>query len=126
MSDQTNKTPGTNRVGLLTEIARNGQLVWRLLSDGRVSALTKLMLPGLAVAYFLWPADLMPDVFLGLGQLDDLAVLALAVKLFIDLCPADIVRQHRSTLAGVMPPAQPADKPRKSEAVVDAEYRVIE
>ncbi len=126
MSGQTNKTAGTNKVGLLTEIARNGRLVWRLLSDGRVSTLTKLVLPGLAVAYFLWPADLMPDVLLGLGQLDDLALLALAVKLFIDLCPADIVRQHRSAIAGVTPPTQSEDGPRKADTVVDAEYRVIE
>ncbi len=125
MTNQANKAPG-NKVGLLTEIARNGRLVWRLLSDGRVSMLTKLVLPGLAVAYLLWPVDLLPDVFLGLGQLDDLALLALAVKLFIDLCPADIVRQHRSAIAGVTPPQPTGRDSGKSDTVVDAEYRVIE
>lgn len=126
MASQTNRTSGTNKSGLLTEIAHNARLVWRLLSDNRIATLTKLTIPGLAAAYLLWPADLLPDVFLGLGQLDDLALLALAVKVFIDLCPADIVRQHRSAIAGVTPPVPPEQKAGKSDTVVDAEYRVID
>lgn len=126
MANQTNQTSSPNKVGLLTEIARNARLVWRLLSDARVSTLTKLAIPGLAAAYLLWPADLLPDVFLGLGQLDDLALLALAIKFFIDLCPADIVREHRSVVAGVTPPAQAKPDTGKADAVVDAEYRILE
>lgn len=125
MTNQTNKTSG-NKTSLLAEIARNGRLAWRLLFDNRVSTLTKLVIPGLAIGYLIWPADLLPDVILGLGQLDDLAVLALAVKLFIDLCPADIVRQHRAAIAGVTPPPSVGRAPGRADTVVDAEYRVIE
>lgn len=126
MTNQANKTPGTNKIGLLTEIARNARLAWRLLSDGRVSTMTKLIIPGLAIAYILSPIDLIPDALLGLGQLDDLALLALAVKFFIDLCPTDVVREHRNMMAGVMPP-EPTPRPaEKADTVVDAEYRVIE
>lgn len=32
-----------------------------------------------AIAYFLFPADLIPDVAIGLGQVDDIAVCALGV-----------------------------------------------
>lgn len=126
MAKQTYKASETNKVGLLQEIARNARLVWRLLSDRRVSTLKKLAIPALAAAYLLWPADLLPDVFLGLGQLDDLALLALAVKLFIDLCPADIVRQHRDAIAGVTPPPGTQRNAGKADTVVDAEYRVID
>jgi uncharacterized membrane protein YkvA (DUF1232 family) len=34
-----------------------------------------------AVAYIISPIDLIPDVMLGVGQLDDLAVLAIAMKM---------------------------------------------
>lgn len=126
MANRTNKTSTPNKVGLLAEIVRNVQLVWRLLLDPRVSLLTKLVIPGLAVAYFLWPADLMPDVFLGLGQLDDLMLLALATKLFIDLCPTEIVRQYRNAAAGVTSPPKAGRRQNKSDTVVDAEYRIVE
>ncbi len=33
-----------------------------------------------AVAYLIFPFDLVPDLFLGLGQLDDMAVMAAATK----------------------------------------------
>ena len=118
-------TNGTSqsKTSLVTELLRNGQLAWRLLADRRVSLALKLLIPGLTVAYFLWPADLLPDVLVGLGQLDDLAVFALAVKLFISMAPKDIVRQHRAQMAGG-PAAKPAD-PDNAETV-DAEYRVVD
>lgn len=123
MTQQTNGNSAQNKVGLLTEIARNARLVWRLLGDPRVATLTKLVLPGVAAVYLLWPADLLPDILPVLGQLDDLAIAALAVKLFLDLCPSEIVRQHREDLTrGTV--SQPPDQ-SKGE-VVDAEYRVVE
>lgn len=124
MTNQTHNTSPQTKAGLLAEIARNVQLVWRLLKDSRVSTWAKLAIPGLAALYLLWPVDLLPDVLPVLGQMDDLALLALAVKLFIDLCPPDLVRQHRDDLAGK--PSTPAQTARDSDQVVDAEYRVVE
>jgi len=40
-----------------------------------------------AVLYLLWPADLLLDPILGLGQLDDLALILLATQIFIALAP---------------------------------------
>lgn len=121
MAEQMN-TPNS-KVGVLGEILRSGRLAWRLFNDSRVPLLNKLVIPGLMAVYFLWPADLMPDVLPVLGQLDDLALLALAIKLFIDLSPADIVRQHRDG-AGPSGPSVPGQNTTKD--VVDAEYRVVE
>ncbi len=120
MANQTNNPP--SRLGLVGQIIRSVRLAWRLLRDPRVPLLNKLVLPGLFLVYLLWPADLMPDVLLGLGQLDDLALLALGIKLFIDLCPADLVRLHRNDNPG--DPGRPVTD--GTEEVVDAEYRVVE
>lgn len=111
-----------SRVGLLSEIVRSLKLVWQLLRDPRVPLLNKLIIPGLILAYFLWPADLAPDVFPVLGQVDDLVLLALALKLFVDLCPAEVVRQYREGGAGNN--ARKSAKP--SEEVIEAEYRIVE
>ncbi len=118
----TMKSPQA-KVGLLGEILRNLRLVWRLLRDPRVPLLNKLIIPGLILAYFLWPADLLPDIFPLLGQADDLILLALALKLFVDLCPAEIVRQYREGR-----PGSNAGKSAShaSEEVIEAEYRIVE
>lgn len=121
MANQTNIPP--SRIGLLGQIIRSVRLVWRLLSDRRVPLLNKLVLPGLFLAYLLWPVDLVPDFLPLFGQLDDLALLTLGMKLFIDLCPAELVRQHRDDIHPG-DPGQPVTD--GSGEVVDAEYRVVE
>jgi uncharacterized membrane protein YkvA (DUF1232 family) len=85
--------------------------------------LTKLIIPGLMGLYILSPIDIIPDWFVGLGQLDDLAVLVLGLKLFIELSPHDIVQEHLRSLTGDGAPPR-ADTPQEGE-VVDGEYRVI-
>jgi len=114
-------TPTQPKAGVLTEIGRNAQLVWRLLTDHRVSLLTKLVIPGLMAGYLLWPIDLMPDVVPLLGQLDDLALLALGIKLFIELCPKEIVREYRGEAAGASATGQVDESD-----TVDVEYRVVQ
>jgi len=85
------------RAGLLAEIARQLQLIWRLLHDSRVSPWVKLLVPA-TLLYVISPIDFIPDVALGLGQLDDLTILLLGLWLFVDLCPKDVVRQHLEEL----------------------------
>jgi uncharacterized membrane protein YkvA (DUF1232 family) len=112
-------TTTQSKTGVLGEIGRNAQLVWNLLTDRRVSLLTKLVIPGMMVGYLVWPVDLMPDVIPLVGQLDDLAILALGIKLFIELCPKDLVREYRGETA-----ASPVE-PSHNGDTVDAEYRVV-
>jgi uncharacterized membrane protein YkvA (DUF1232 family) len=108
------------KVGVLTEIIRNAQLAWHLLLDRRVSLLLKLIVPGLMLGYLILPVDLLPDFIPVLGQLDDLAILALGIKIFIELSPKDVVREYRGEWAGA-PSAEPTD----NGETVDAEYRVV-
>ncbi len=78
---------------LLSEVVREARLTWHLLTDGRVPIGVKLI-PLATLLYILSPIDLFPDPILGLGQLDDLAALILGVKLFIEMCPQEIVREY--------------------------------
>ncbi len=74
------------------------RMAWYLLLDKRVPKLTK-MVPALVVAYVLSPLDLIPDVLLGVGQLDDLAIFLLGLQLFISLCPSEVVEETERKLA---------------------------
>jgi uncharacterized membrane protein YkvA (DUF1232 family) len=120
------KSQGSTSLGVLGELIQNGRLAWRLLFDRRVPTLLKMVVPGVMGAYLLMPIDLFPDLVPILGQLDDLAVLAIAVKLFVQLAPQDVVEELRT---GIVPAGQeaPAGAPAsRPEDVVDAPYRVIE
>lgn len=95
--DRRPRTPEEDTVNALSwikELIRQGQLTWNLFWDPRVPWLTKLIPPAVLV-YLLSPIDIIPDLAPpGLGQLDDLAVILLGFKLFIDLAPAEVVREH--------------------------------
>jgi len=118
-----NPVVATNRVGILGELVRNAQLVWRLLKDPRVPLPIKLIIPGVVGVYVLSPIDFMPDVLPFIGQIDDIAVLFGGVMLFIQMCPPDVVDEHRAALAGEVKAPQTGGHVGET---VDAEYRVIE
>ena len=76
------------------------KLFARLIKDARVSLWPKMLIV-LALAYVIAPVDLVPDFILGVGQLDDLVVLFVGLKLFLRLCPGEVVQEHvRSIAAG--------------------------
>lgn len=112
----------TEKTGLLAGVVQNARLAWRLIRDQREPMWTKLLIPGVALAYVLLPVDILPDVLPGLGQLDDLAMIAFALKLFVDQSPAWLVQWHRDTMDG----RAPKENPVRQETTVDAEYRVID
>ena len=70
------------------------RLYWRLIRDTRVSLLLKLMLL-FALAYVVSPIDLIPDYsFPVLGQVDDMAVMVLALRYFLTASPTEAVEEH--------------------------------
>jgi uncharacterized membrane protein YkvA (DUF1232 family) len=104
--------------GILGQILRQIKLVWQLMIDPQVSLWVKLI-PPIAILYLLSPIDLVPDPILGLGQLDDLAVLLIAVKLFIEMSSSDAGRRVSGKTTSDTPPYP-------ENEVVDASYRVID
>lgn len=75
------------------------RLTWALLRDPRVPIWAKVI-PVLGLVYVLSPLDFIPDVLIGLGQLDDLAIVIGGMRLFAAVVPQDIVEQHRAEIAG--------------------------
>jgi uncharacterized membrane protein YkvA (DUF1232 family) len=110
----------------LAEILNQLRLVWSLWKDPRVPFGVKLIPPATLI-YLLWPVDLLPDVLVGLGQLDDLAVVLLGLRMFVALSPKDLVRQHLDRLAGrwQVTSTPPQAKSGGTE-IVEGEYRVVD
>ena len=83
---------------LMRSLASNARLAIRLMREPRVPLLLKAI-PILGIGYVLSPLDLVPDVMPILGQLDDIAIIALAVEGFLKLTPTDAVAYHRAAIA---------------------------
>ena len=86
-----------SNVNWIRSIIQQFKLIGRLLKDGRVPIWLKAV-PFLSAAYLLVPTDIVPDLLLGLGQLDDLAVIAFGLRLFVELAPPEVVTEHRQSL----------------------------
>ena len=74
------------------------RLIWALSTDARVPAGRKAVLVG-AAGYLLLGRDLIPDDVPILGRLDDLAVVVLAVEVFFDGIPEEILEEKLDELA---------------------------
>jgi uncharacterized membrane protein YkvA (DUF1232 family) len=90
------QTPdGTNAPeSMLRELATQAQTAWRLFFDQRVPIATKLI-PVLALLYLLSPLDLVPDWIPVAGQLDDVAILLIALRVFVSLAPEGVRADDR-------------------------------
>lgn len=76
-----------------SELWEKIRLVYKLLLDPEVPIYLKA-LPFVGLIYLLLPFDFLPDVIPGLGQLDDLTILFLGLKMFIDMAPHQVVQRH--------------------------------
>jgi uncharacterized membrane protein YkvA (DUF1232 family) len=56
--------------------------------------ITTKLVPLLTLVYLLSPADILPDVIPGLGQVDDLMILLVGLRLFISLSPSAVVAEY--------------------------------
>lgn len=81
-------------LGWLKEFLAHLELAWQLLWDGRVPFTTKLV-PLFSLLYLLSPVDLISDLIPGLGQVDDLVLILIGLRMFISLSPPDIVSEYR-------------------------------
>jgi len=68
-------------------------LMVRLVRDPRVPFRRKLLL-GAVVAYVVSPIDLIPDFIAGIGHLDDIVLVSVALDRLLSGTPDDVVLEH--------------------------------
>ena len=125
MSKSTPSSTLNETAGFLGGLIKQGRLAWRLLRDSRVPDWVK-MIPFAGLVYLLSPIDLLPDFALpGLGEIDDVVVLMLALKMFVDLSPASIVAEHLDDLFG-KPKRAPASTEPSPSTTIEGSYRVLD
>jgi uncharacterized membrane protein YkvA (DUF1232 family) len=81
---------------LLFELPRYGKLTYCLARDDRVPLGPKLAL-GAVLGLIVSPVDV-PAWVPVVGDLDLVAMGALAVKVFVDACPEGVVEEHRAAM----------------------------
>ena len=80
--------------GFFDGLADHARLVWRLVTDERVGPFLKLIPVG-SLVYLIIPFDVP-------GPLDDAAILWLGTYLFIEMCPPEVVAEHREAIANMV------------------------
>ena len=109
-NDQDNRSlteSPTGRANMLRTLFERVILTWRLFWDGRVGIAPK-SIPLLAAIYAISPIDIVPALLLGpfapLGMVDDIGIIILALNLFIQTSPPDVVREHLRELGAAFSP----------------------
>lgn len=94
MDDRQNKPIMPHSGGIFEQLSARIKLILRLMKDRRVNPLLKLLPIG-SLLYMIIP-DLAP------GPIDDAAIIWIGAYLFVELCPPEIVEEHRRELESVI------------------------
>jgi len=92
MDDKTPRSIIPSQGNMLEEALFRLKLIWRLMGDRRVSPFLKLLPVG-ALAYLVWPLDLIHTIP-GLSAIDDIGILWISSYFFIELCPTNVIQEH--------------------------------
>lgn len=84
-------------MNILKALIDQVRLTWRLVRDPRVPIYLKLV-PFLGLVYVISPIDFIPDVLLGVGQIDDIGIILAGMRLFESMTPSFLVDEHRNAL----------------------------
>jgi len=116
MSDDKKIIPNKND-GFFEGVANNLKLVYRLMRDARVGISLKTI-PLLSLVYWISPFDIPFPI-------DDALVIWGLTYLFIELCPPDVVAEHREAINNEII-GNWADTPSSElneEDIIDADYK---
>ena len=114
------------QLSLLSAMMQQVRLGWYLLTDGKVSLLTKAIIPA-ALLYVISPVDFIPDVIPVLGQLDDLGMVMAGLAIFIRMCPPELVQYYKDQLKlGREETSPEITPPPDDDDSIDTTYRVLD
>ena len=107
--------------GFFRDIANQIKLIVRLIADPRVHPLVKLLPIG-SLIYLVFP-DFFP-----LNPVDDALVVGLGTYLFVELCPPEVVQEHKDALKRVVPGSwkDPLEAPTEKEGIDFDESDIVE
>ena len=83
-------SPKRQDPGFLQGLSHQIKLILRLMADNRVNVLLKI-LPIASLLYLISPFDFP-------GPIDDAMVIGLGLYTFVELCPNDVVKEHKNML----------------------------
>ncbi len=112
-------------IGFFIRIRTTIQLVLSLMREPRIHWAIKLI-PVAAVAYVLSPVDLIPDFLIGLGQIDDVAILFAAIKIFLHLSRYWLAKDALDGVWAVRARRAAASTSRGRGSMVDASYHFVD
>jgi uncharacterized membrane protein YkvA (DUF1232 family) len=92
MAEKGNRSLNQAKEGFFRDLYQNLRLIIRLMGDGRVNLLVKILPIG-ALLYWVVPFDFLP-----VNPLDDALVIWLGCALFLELCPDAVVKEHQDAL----------------------------
>ena len=104
MADEKEKSKIASKLNssFLGELVQQIKLVYYLVRDRDVPIYLKV-LPFLGVLYVLFPIDIITDFVPVLGQIDDLMILTIGAKVFIEMAPAPVVAKYMAQMRGEGP-----------------------
>ena len=115
MSDKNNRSVvNSGGGGVFNEISNHFKLVFRLIRDPRVNPFLKLI--PVATLFYL----VIPDLII--GPIDDAAIIGFGLFIFVELCPQDVVEEHRAALAGTIQGEWRDPQVIDDDDIVDAEF----
>jgi len=113
LTDEEKKMIRLPSGGVVNEIWLQVRLIARLMADRRVNPLIKLLPIG-SLVYLISPIDFPTPI-------DDAAILWLASFLFVELCPPEVVEEHKQALRMVVPGEARDAAPEEGE-VIEGEF----
>lgn len=104
MADEKEKSKIASKLNasFLGDLVQQIKLVYYLVRDRDVPIYLKV-LPFLGVLYVLFPIDIITDIVPVLGQIDDLMILTIGAKVFIEMAPAPVVAKYMAQMRGEGP-----------------------
>jgi hypothetical protein len=84
--------------GFVAHLPSFARVFYRLMTDPRVPFIAKLV-PPLGLLLLFTPPALELDFIPLVGELDWLLVILISLKIFVWLCPSDVVREHVARVA---------------------------
>ena len=118
-----NESPFNDKVfsNFARELGKSWTLFWRLFTSAAVPLWVKFI-PVFSFIYWFSPFDMFLIPILGATPVDDLGVIWLGLKLFVELCPRDLVERLRDEIE--YGPAVKDDD--DGGQVIDATYEILD